>query len=39
VDMPAALPRLQAFGFYLDAKLLQFLLDSDSARTQRKTGS
>jgi predicted nucleic acid-binding protein len=39
VDMPAALPRLHAFGFYLDAKLLQFLLDRDSARTQRKTES
>ena len=39
VDLPAALPRLQAFGFYLDAKLLQFLLDRDSARTQRKTES
>jgi hypothetical protein len=39
VDLPAALPRLLAFGFYLDAKLLQFLLDRDSARTQRKTQS
>jgi predicted nucleic acid-binding protein len=39
VDLPAALPRLLAFGFYLDAKLSQFLLDRDSARTQRKTES
>jgi hypothetical protein len=30
---------LQAFGFYLDAKLLQFLLDRASSRTQRKTES
>ncbi len=39
VDLPTALPRLQAFGFYLDAKLLQFLLDRKSARERRKTKS
>jgi len=32
VDLPNVLQRLQAFGFYLDGKLLQFLLDRDSAR-------
>ncbi len=30
---------LQAFGFYLDGKLLQFLLDRDSARGRRRTES
>lgn len=39
VDLPSALSRLQAFGFYLDTKLLQFLLDRDSTRKQRKTKS
>jgi predicted nucleic acid-binding protein len=37
VDLPTVLPQLQAFGFYLDAKLLQFLLDRNSARERRKT--
>ncbi len=37
VDLPNALQRLHACGFYLDAKLLQFLLDRDSARGRRKT--
>jgi len=39
VDLPTTLQRLQAFGFYLDAKLLQFLLDRNSARERRKTES
>ncbi|HVH69919.1 MAG TPA: DUF3368 domain-containing protein [Candidatus Dormibacteraeota bacterium] len=39
VDLPAALSRLQAVGFYLDTKLLQFLLDRDSLRERRKTKS
>jgi predicted nucleic acid-binding protein len=38
VDLSTALPRLQGFGFYLDTRLLQFLLDRDSARG-RKTKS
>ena len=37
IDLPAALDRLQAFGFYLDAKLMQFLLDRHSARVRRKS--
>ena len=36
VDLPAALTRLQAFGFYLDTKLMQLLLERHSARRQRK---
>jgi predicted nucleic acid-binding protein len=36
IDLPAALERLQAFGFYLDAKLTQFLLDRQAARPRRK---
>jgi hypothetical protein len=36
VDLPAALERLQAFGFYLDKKLVQLLLERHSARRQRK---
>ncbi len=36
VDLPAALKRLQAFGFYLDTKLMQLLLERHSARRQRK---
>ena len=36
VDLPTALSRLQAFGFYVDTKLLQFLLDRDSARKRGK---
>lgn len=39
VDLPSALSRLQAFGFYLDARLLQFLLDRNSERERRKTKS
>lgn len=39
IDLRAALSRLQAFGFYLDAKLVQFLLDRDSARQRRETKS
>jgi len=39
VDLPTALSRLQAFGFYLDTKLLQFLLDRNSERERRKTKS
>ncbi len=39
VDLPTVLPRLQAFGFYLDTKLLQFLLDRNSARERRKADS
>ncbi len=39
VDLPNALQRLEAFGFYLDGKLLQFLLDRDSARGRRRTES
>jgi predicted nucleic acid-binding protein len=39
VDLPAVLPQLQAFGFYLDTKLLQFLLDRSSARARRKANS
>jgi predicted nucleic acid-binding protein len=39
VDLPSVLQRLQAFGFYLDGKLLQFLLDRDSARWRRRTES
>jgi predicted nucleic acid-binding protein len=39
VDLPTTLQRLQALGFYLDAKLLQFLLDRNSARERRKTES
>jgi predicted nucleic acid-binding protein len=38
VDLSTALSRLQGFGFYLDTRLLQFLLDRDSAR-RRKTKS
>jgi predicted nucleic acid-binding protein len=37
IDLPAALERLQAFGFYLDAKLMQFLLDRHSARVRHKS--
>jgi len=37
VDLPPALSRLKAFGFYLDAKLLQYLLDRESVRQRRKT--
>ena len=37
VDLPTALSSLQAFGFYLEAKLLQFLLDRDSTRKRAKT--
>jgi hypothetical protein len=36
IDLPSALARLQAFGYYLDAKLLQLLLDRHSARLRRK---
>jgi len=36
VDLPAALERLQALGFYLDKKLMQLLLERHSARRQRK---
>jgi len=36
VDLPAALAQLQAFGFYLDAKLMQFLLERHAARHLRK---
>jgi predicted nucleic acid-binding protein len=39
VNLPTALSRLQAVGFYLDTKLVQFLLDRDSAREGRKTKS
>ena len=36
VDLPAALERLRAFGFYLDKKLMHLLLERHSARRQRK---
>lgn len=39
VNLPGALSQLQEAGFYLDTKLLQFLLDRDSARERRKTKS
>lgn len=39
VDLPTALSRLQAFGFYLDTRLSQFLLDRNSERERRKTKS
>jgi len=39
VELPNGLQRLQAFGFYLDGKLLQFLLDRDSARGRRRAES
>ena len=39
LDLPAALSRLQGFGFYLDNKLLQFLLDRDSVRQRLKKKS
>lgn len=39
VDLPAALSLLQGFGFYLDTRLLQFLLDRDSERKRRRTKS
>lgn len=39
VDLPTALSRLQAFGFYLDTRLLQFLLDRNSERERGKTKS
>jgi predicted nucleic acid-binding protein len=39
LDLPAVLERLQAFGFYLDAKLMQFLLDRHSVRLRRKSES
>jgi len=35
VDLPDALKRLQAFGFYLDAKLMQLLLERHSTRLRR----
>jgi predicted nucleic acid-binding protein len=37
LNMPEALKRLQRFGFYLDDKLLQFLLARHSERERRKT--
>ncbi len=37
VDLPEALERLQAAGFYLDAKLVQFLLDQHYKRAGGKT--
>lgn len=36
VDLPKALQRLQAAGFYLDATLVRFLLDRHSKRTRGK---
>lgn len=39
VDLPTALSHLQAFGFYLDTSLSQFLLNRDSERQRRKTKS
>ncbi len=39
VDLPEALERLQAAGFYLDAKLVQFLLDQHAKRKGGKTSS
>ena len=39
LDLPAALSRLQGFGFYLDNKLLQSLLDRDSERQRLKRKS
>jgi predicted nucleic acid-binding protein len=35
VDLPDALERLRTFGFYVDTKLMQFLLDRHSKRTPR----
>jgi predicted nucleic acid-binding protein len=39
VNLPSALSQLREFGFYVDTKLLQFLLDRDSERQRRKTKS
>jgi predicted nucleic acid-binding protein len=39
VDLPSALSRLQASGFYLDARLSQSLIDRDSERKRRQTKS
>jgi len=39
LDLPDALSRLQGFGFYLDNKLLQFLLDRHSMRERLKEKS
>ena len=38
VDLPEALKRLRAAGFYLDASLVQFLLDRHSQRIRGKVG-
>ncbi|HXX23749.1 MAG TPA: DUF3368 domain-containing protein [Terriglobia bacterium] len=38
VDLPEALKRLRAAGFYLDAALVQFLLDRHSQRISGKAG-
>lgn len=39
LNLPEALRLLQEFGFYLDDKLVQFLLERHSERERRKTGS
>jgi len=39
LDLPDALSRLQGFGFYIDNKLLQFLLSRHSVREQLKEKS
>ena len=39
VDLPDALQRLQACGFYMDAKLKKFLTDRHSQRSQGKDRS
>jgi predicted nucleic acid-binding protein len=39
IDLPTALSQLQAFGFYFDTRLSQFLLNRDSERQRRKAKS
>ncbi len=39
VDLPKALGQLETAGFYLDAKLVQFLLDQHSRRKGGQTAS
>ena len=36
VNLPESLKRLQEFGFYLDDKLVQFLMERHSERERRK---
>jgi predicted nucleic acid-binding protein len=39
VNLPESLQKLKEFGFYLDHKLVQFLLERHAGRERRKSGN